>query len=224
VSARVIAAVVAAIAAFAGCATPAPTPAPPVAPRSLDSFERRDADIYLVPIGDFAPKYLTDLASYYEDVFALKVGITPQLPFDADFWNDKRHQLIAENVIGNIISIYHAYSSNPRAIFIGVTHVDMYIEAEDWRFAYAQRIADFAVVTSSRTTREPQPNFVEITEVHPGLRKMVTKTVGLLYYKKSMNSNPRSVLYGKVLGLRDLEAIDESTLYLDILGRPAPGQ
>ena len=41
---------------------------------------------------------------------------------------------------------------------------------------------------------------------------MVTKTIGLLYYRKPMNANPRSVLYNRVLGPKDLDAIDESTI------------
>ncbi len=67
--------------------------------------------------------------------------------------------------------------------------------------------------------RDHSKNFNEITEVHLGLRKMVTKTIGLLYYHRDMNSNPKSVLYNRVLGLEDIENIDESTIYTDVLGK-----
>ena len=197
-----------------GCATPAA--------RTLESFDRRDADVYLVPVGEFAPKYLVDLASYYEDVFGLKIGVTPPLPQVRSLIDADRRQLITQPTIRLIAQTYSGYSSNPRTIYVGVTHIDMYIQGVPWRFAYSQRIGDFAIVTSSRTTRDPQPRFSEITEVHAGLRKLVTKTIGLLYYEKPPSSNPRSVLYDRVLGLDDLDAIDESTVYTDVLDRPPP--
>lgn len=207
-----------AFAAFAslvlGCATPAP--------RTLQSFDRRDADVYLVPVGDFAPKYLVDLASYYEDVFGLTLGVTPPLPTERSIVDLDRKQLITQAAIRLIAETCGGYSSNPRTIYVGVTHIDMYTQGIDWKFTYSQRIGDFAIVTSSRTTRDPQPPFAEITEVHPGLRKLVTKTIGLLYYKKPKSSNPHSVLYDRVLSLDDLDAIDESTLYPDILDRSPP--
>jgi len=204
---------IAAVCVSFGCAT--------TAPKTLESFDTRDADVYLVPIGDFAPKYLIDLASYYEGVFPLRIGITPPLPYHPALFDLQRQQLVAQAAIGLIMETYDGYSSNADAIFIGVTHIDMYIQGKSWRFAYAMRIGDHhAVVTSARTTRQPQPRFSEITEVHPGLRKMVTKTIGLLYYEKPLSSNPRSVLYRRVLGLDDLESINESTVYSDILGQP----
>ncbi|MFT6266809.1 MAG: putative Zn-dependent protease [Oleiphilaceae bacterium] len=187
--------------------------------KSVKDYEVLDADVYFVPIGPMSDDYLVSLASYYEDFFGLKVGITTPLPYYSWLYDPKRKQFKTNMLMTNIMSAFSGYSRNKKAIYIGVTHADMYSPSRNWKFAYADRRGwSLAVVSSSRTSRHSQPEFADIKEVHPGLRKMVTKTIGLLHYRKSMNSNPESVLYSKVMGLKDLERIDESTLYDDILG------
>jgi len=188
--------------------------------RDLKSFENSSADIYFVPIGPFAPEYLVSLAAYYEETFNLSVGITPPLPYRKKLYSPKRKQLVTQELLTLMRETFDGIYQNKRAIFIGVTHSDMYIQGKNWRFAYSQRIGwNYAVHSSARTTKNHNNNFLEIKKVHPGLRKMVTKTVGLLHFKKPTNSNPKSVLYNKVLGLNDLENIDESTVYKDILDK-----
>ncbi|MEH6343553.1 MAG: hypothetical protein V7785_00575 [Bermanella sp.] len=186
--------------------------------KDVSDFEKTSADIYFVPIGPLAPEYIVSLATYYEDVFNLNIGITPPLPYSSKVYNSERKQLIAQELITLMRETFDSVYQNEKAIFIGVTHSDMYIEGKSWRFAYAQRQGlNYAVHSSSRTSRKQQPKFLDIKNVHPGLRKMITKTVGLLHYRKPMNSNPESVLYNRVLGLDDLNIINESTVYKDIL-------
>ncbi|MFI5317252.1 MAG: hypothetical protein ACHQ6T_16245 [Myxococcota bacterium] len=206
--------------AWLAAACAAPDSAAP--PRTLQSFDRRDADVYLVPVGAFSEKYLVDLASYCENVFGLAVGVTAPLRFEPSIVDAERKQLIAQAAIQLIAKAYASESSNPRTIYVGVTHVDMYIQGGTRSFAYSDRIGNVAIATSSRTARDPQPSFAEITELQPGLRKLVANAIGLLYYKKAPSSNPHSVLFAPILAREDLDAIDESTVYPDILGRSRP--
>jgi hypothetical protein len=41
------------------------------------------------------------------------------------------------------------------------------------------------------------------------IRKIVTKNVGVLYYKLGPSDNPRSVLYRNIGGLRELDNMSE---------------
>ena len=41
------------------------------------------------------------------------------------------------------------------------------------------------------------------------LRKMVTKDIGILYYGLPQSSNPHSVLYNRILGIEELDAVGE---------------
>jgi hypothetical protein len=38
---------------------------------------------------------------------------------------------------------------------------------------------------------------------------MITKNIGILYFDKEQNSNPRSVLYDNVMGLEELDSMGE---------------
>jgi hypothetical protein len=41
------------------------------------------------------------------------------------------------------------------------------------------------------------------------LRKVVTKDIGIMYFGKTPNSNPRSVLYDGILGIEELDHATE---------------
>jgi hypothetical protein len=41
------------------------------------------------------------------------------------------------------------------------------------------------------------------------LRKTTTKNIGILYYRKTQNDNPRSVLYSQVGGIEELDNMGE---------------
>jgi len=175
-----------------------------------------DADIYFVPFGPMSNDYLLDLVSYYERTFPLKFGVTAQLKFRKEMYTPSRKQFIADELI-YYISKDHSYNN---AIYIGVTHLDMYLFNHKWKFAYSKRVGgNLAVISSARVSRIPQNVPLNIDKVLPGTRKMITKTIGILHYKKPVNDNPESVLYGRVLGLDDLDKIREETLFSDILNK-----
>jgi len=177
-------------------------------------FDRRDADVYLVPVGAFSQTYLVDLANYYEDDFGVRMGIAPALPYRDGLYNPARKQLVSEPVLAWMMTKLEEYSTNPDSVFIGVTHNDLYIATSSQRFAYLQRIPpNFAVVSSYRTTREPIPPSGETTKVQPGFRKLVTQTIGALHFDAPPSTDPRNVMYGPLRRLDDLEAIDESTAH-----------
>jgi predicted Zn-dependent protease len=175
-------------------------------------FDRLDADVYFVPIGTFSREYLIELADYYDEGFGVRMGIAPALSFREGLYNADRKQLATEPVIAWMMAKYETYSTNPNAIFIGLTHNDLYMMNADFNFVFAQRIGEnHAVISSRRVSPDAAPKLNGVKEVQPGLRKMVTKTIGLLHFKKPISDDPKSVMYGPVLNIDQLEAIDEST-------------
>jgi len=175
-------------------------------------FERRDADVYLVPIGACSKDSLVILADYYENDFGIRMGIAPALPYRDGLYDAERKQLASEPVIAWMMTKFEAHSSNANAIFIGVTRNDIYSVTSRAPFIFEQRVPPhFAFVSSHRTAREPAGETSRVAEVHPNLRKLVTKAIGALWFKKSESTDPRNVMYGPVRNLDDLEAIDPST-------------
>jgi predicted Zn-dependent protease len=151
-----------------------------------------------------------DLKTYYRDRFDITVEALPLLPFEQRTYDSGRHQLIAEELVAQIKRGYPRQAQDQNAILIGITDGDMYIRAMDWRFGFNYRSDDrFAVVSCARMNpiNLGQPADDEL--LRSRVRKMLTKNIGILYFKKEASTNPKSVLYNKVLGLEDLDYMGE---------------
>jgi hypothetical protein len=64
-----------------------------------------------------------------------------------------------------------------------------------------------AVLSTARMGPEPGPFGHQLETAR--LRKMVTKYIGVMYFGLPQSSDPRSVLYGNILGVPDLDAMGE---------------
>jgi len=191
-----------------GTASAEPESAPAIPPY----FDRRDADVYLVPVGACSKEYLVMLADYYEHDLGIRMGIAPALTYRDGLYNPQRKQLATEPVIAWMMTKFEDYSTNADAVFIGVTHNDIYIATSSRPFAFEQRVPPhYAFISSNRTSQRPVGETARITEVQPSLRKLVTRTIGALHFGKPESTNPRNVMYGPLRSLDDLESIDEST-------------
>ncbi len=188
-------------------------------PRTLDDYAIRDAEVYIVPIGPFSSEYLLSLIRYGEETLGLKMGVTPPLPFEAEVYDGVRRQLVSQGLVRLMADTYSGFGDDPDALWIGITHTDMYIAGTRFRFAFSHRVGrHHAVISSARMSREAQGDFAQVTEVHSGMRKMFAKTVALLHFDRELSDDPSSVLYGRVMGLDDLDRIDERSVYSDVLG------
>ncbi len=74
-------------------------------------YEINDADVYLVPIGPVHQDYLRNLVTYYEDVASLKIDIAPPLPYQGATYDSARKQLIAQNLIALMNTVYKNHFS-----------------------------------------------------------------------------------------------------------------
>jgi len=52
-----------------------------------------------------------------------------------------------------------------------------------------------------------QPMDLNLSETR--LRKMVTKDIGILYFGRPQNQNPKSVLYNGIMGIEELDQVGE---------------
>ncbi len=166
--------------------------------------------IYFVQIGEMRSVHLDALQTYYKQRYDLTIEVLPPIGLEPVVVDERRRQLIAEELIELMKRRYPEHARNPQAILIGITEGDMYIREVDWRFAFARRDAErFAVVSSARM--DPV-NFGylpddELRETR--LRKMVSKNIGILYYKLPQKSDRKSVMFGPILGIDDLDSVGE---------------
>ncbi|HEU4388358.1 MAG TPA: hypothetical protein VFV34_11215 [Blastocatellia bacterium] len=153
---------------------------------------RGSGKVYFIPLGDFPKNTVTDLVGYYQEKYGLSIETLSELSIDSSVMNYERQQLIAEAAVTLMQRAYSSISGSPDAIMIGLTKEDMYISEVSWQFAFSYRQEGrFAVVSSARMALDTA---ALDGRAQTRLRKMVTKNVGILYYRLPTSDNPRSVL------------------------------
>ena len=103
-------------------------------------------------------------------------------------------------------SAYPDLTSTPEAIMIGLTTEDMYIAQYSWQFTFSWRQeGKYAAVSDARMSLGVPSE----EQVKARLRKMVTKNIGILYYRLPQSNDPRSVLYKDIGGISELDYMGE---------------
>ncbi len=163
--------------------------------------------VYVVPLGPVPPAVITDLVDHFR--ITLRLAITPLSPLTIEpaSIDRDRVQVVAEELTA---SLRHRLPQYGRHVLIGLTTYDMYIRGYQWEYAFAYREGPrVAVISTARMDeanwgRPPAPDRLRVR-----LRKMVAKNLGLMYYGLAQTPDRRSVLFGPILGLDDLDAIGE---------------
>jgi len=183
----------------------------PVTLPSLPELKPRGGPIYFVPLGAPDPPSLDSLAAYLEQRYQLRLVKLAGLPLDESVVDNHRRQLVAEALIALMRRAYPREAEDGSAVLVGITAHDLYIAGHaKWRWAFSYRTDErFAVVSTARMDDaawggKPDPLRIEVR-----LRKMVTKNLGMLYFGLDQSSDRRSVMFGPILGLGDLDSIGE---------------
>jgi predicted Zn-dependent protease len=193
----------------------------PLAPTLKEGWERPAAppnDLYLVAVGDVPPALMSSLVAGAEQTLGIQVAVLRPLSVDRTMYDPARSQLIADELIAAVRSGYPTLARNPRARVIAITAQDMYIKArrETWRYAFSHRSNENSLAVVSYARMDPAypwfwflGNTPDEELLRSRLRKMVIKNIGIMYYGLPVSRDPRSVLYGNVLGLDDLDYMSE---------------
>jgi len=183
----------------------------PVKPSPPPELKPRGGPIYFVPLGAPDPPFLDSLAAYLEQRYQVRVVKLAGVPLDESVVDNRRRQLVAEALIALMRREYPREAGDGSAVLVGITAHDLYIAGHaKWRWAFSYRVDErFAVVSTARMDNAawggaPDPQLLEIR-----LRKMVTKNLGVLYFGLDQSSDRRSVMFGPILGLGDLDSIGE---------------
>jgi len=163
-----------------------------------------------VPVGEFPATSLEHLVAHYRDRYGLAIETLTAVPLEPTAVDLLRQQLVAEELIALMKRRYPRLANDPKAILIGMTPYDMYIREYTWRFAFAWREdGRFAVVSSARMDPVNVGEPADADLLHTRLRKIISKTIGLMHYRLPESEDRNSVLYGPILSLEDLDSIGE---------------
>jgi hypothetical protein len=85
--------------------------------------------------------------------------------------------------------------------------------ANQWRFTFSLRSEEdhFAVVSYARMDPARLGGRTDAERLKTRLRKMVAKNIGIMYYGLPISQDPRSVLYGQIGGVRELDEMPSSS-------------
>ena len=183
----------------------------PVKPRLSPELKPRGGPVYLVPLGAPDPPFLDNVAAYLEQRYQLRVVKLAALPLDKSVVDNARRQLIAEALIALMRRGYPREAADDSAVLVGITSNDLYIASytkSRWAFSYRMD-GRFAVVSTARMDegrwgRVSNPELLETR-----LRKMVTKNLGILYFRLDQSTDRRSVMYGPIQSFGDLDSIGD---------------
>ena len=177
--------------------------------------------VVFVPLGRGAVDITDQLQKRLSAKFNLPIETVEWVPIDVA-QDPSRKQLIAEELIVSIKAKNPELVQDPKAVIIGITDEDMYIRQYDWRFAFSYRAEDrFAIVSFARLDPVLYENAPDPALLLLRTQKMVTKNVGVLHYHLALSSDPRSVLYGDVGGIQELDMMGEDFLQSDALSAPS---
>jgi len=177
-----------------------------------DSCEGTERRVCLVPLGRVSDDLVEHLVDHYLDEYGLEVRVLDNKSIPTDLVDPDRRQIGGIALIEYMGTLFPEAYADPEAVLVGLTPVDLYLETRDWRFAFGTwgtAENPKGVVSSFRMDPEnygePPDGELLLTRV----RKMVTRYVGLLYYRMPTTSDPRSLLYDNILSLRDLDGMEE---------------
>lgn len=168
--------------------------------------------VCLFPLGQNSPSVVTGLIDYFAQEYGLSIVPMTPLPVPQEFIDRERMQIEAGSLIDYVARIYPELASDPQAVLIGLTAVDVYTADEDWRFAFGVRGTygePLGVISTFRMNLYSQQELADEELVFARVRKMVERYVGQLYYGLELNDDPKSPLYHTILGLTDLDRIEK---------------
>jgi predicted Zn-dependent protease len=181
----------------------------PLASDSCDGIERR---VCIAPLGQVSPSLVKHLVDYYQDEYGLEITILTPSAIPPEFVNYDREQVDTGRLMALLGDLFPQAIEDPNAVLIALTHVDVYIEGVNWRYAFAaNRGYDNATAVISSARMDP-------TIYHEGkddelfyarVRKMFTKYLGLLYYGLDASDDKRSPMFNNILGPSDLDRMTE---------------
>lgn len=159
--------------------------------------------VVLVAMGSLREPSLRALAEHFRHEFHVRVIVRASVPRPANAYNSSRKQYAGEKLVRHLERIYR------NGIVIAVTDQDIYMATRPFVFVFSVRDQRAALVSSARMN----PGFYGLPAdrelLSSRLEKMVAKMIGVLAFGRRESSDPRSTLYGSILGVDDLDFMTE---------------
>ena len=168
-------------------------------------------ELYLVGLGNVTAPDIAQLADSLSVKIGVKIVQLPARGLDSGCYSADRNQYESHCLIDRIEASFPEVVARHHAAIIAVTRHDIYMSNLSWIFTFSCRDErGIAVVSGARMAISgnsllPPGSDLEMSR----LRKMILKSIGIMYFGMLPKSDPQSVLYDKIFGLEELDKIQE---------------
>lgn len=173
------------------------------------SGTRPPGRVSLVPIDDFPADRAEAIAEHFRTRFGIPIDVAPAIEWPEDAYVERRRQMNSATMLTLLESTER--TAGERVVVIGLTTRDMFNPDVGWRYVFSYRRANrVAVVSPARMDRGCMGVFqADDDRIMARLRKMVGKNIGIMHIGLEMSADPASVLYARIGGPQELDAMSE---------------
>ena len=169
-----------------------------------------DLRVFLVPIGEVQGLGLEDLSEFYRNRYGTHVEVLDPIPLDPKVRDRARRQLIFEELREFMRRKLPRLAEDKSAFLIGITDEDMYIRDFNWNFTYTayNRFLRVGAVSSARFI--PHPLLGNEILLRARIRKMVSRTMGVVVFGLPRSDDLSSVMYRDLYGSATADLMSDS--------------
>lgn len=188
--------------------------------RLLDAFadpgacEGTSKRICFVPMGDFPVDLIDDLVAHFQTTYDLDVRVLP--PLQLPRRGSRGEQINVDQLQAQMIDAYGEYATSRSVTLIGLTGADVYLgsrPSSKWAFGQIHLYPESGFKNGVVSIHRMDPRNWD-GRSNGSLRDaraltMVSKYVALDYFNLPVSEDPRSVTYGGIGGLADLDRMTD---------------
>jgi predicted Zn-dependent protease len=165
--------------------------------------------VSLVPIDDFPVDRAQAIAEDFRTRFGVAIDVEPAIKWPEGAYAERRRQMNSATMLTHLESTYA--TAGERVVVIGLTTRDMFNSDVGWGYVFSYRRANrVGVVSPARMDRGCMGVFqADDDRIMARLRKMVGKNIGIMYFGLDMSADPASMLYARIGGPQELDAMSE---------------
>lgn len=175
--------------------------------RTGSSIRRVRSGVILVPFGRSSRVDARTLARELEARYRIPVVATRQYELPSWTLDDRRHQLVADELVG---VLQRAYPASGGGVVIGITDYDMESTSLGIQHLFAFRDSQHYGVVSSAQVGANGFDRLRGHSRHERVRKLVAREIGFLYFKRSESEDRRSLVGPMLWRLHDIDALTEA--------------
>jgi predicted Zn-dependent protease len=192
--------------AFAGCLAAQTDIAP------TGTCESGGPRVCLLPLGRVSPSLIQHLVAYYARQYGLDVIVMPPAALPTQVVDDRRQQIDADPVLAYMAELAPAAFADPDAVVIGISGVDLFASDTLYRYVFGVKrtpASPQGIISTFRMDPTTYGAPADEDLFFSRARKLVTKYIGLLYYRLPEDDDPSSPMFRFPSGLDALDSMGE---------------